>query len=224
MLSKAQEWNLIREIPKIKLEKAYGRDRLIDPATESSLIQDLSVPNKHGRTRRMREQLRDFLTIAQDSGMRPSEIFRIRIQNIDFTNMRIWSPHGKTPKARRFVPMSNRMKNALRIRVGDRREGWLFPSERSKTGHLTSIAKGFQALRDRTGVSEKVVPYSARHTYGSYAMEATGNIFAVADAMGHANVKSMVAYQRHSLDSLRSAIERRNANNDARHKSVFARN
>ena len=145
----------------------------------------------------------------------------MRIENIYWDQNRIWVPEGKTDNATRFVPMSDRMKNALRIRVGDRKEGWLFPSERSKTGHLTSIAKGFQALRDRTGVSEKVVPYSARHTYGSYAMEATGNIFAVADAMGHADVKSMVPYQHHSLDSLRSAIERRNANNDARHKSVL---
>jgi integrase len=186
MLSKAEEWNLIREIPKIKLEKAYGRDSLINPATESSLIQDLSVPNKHGRTRRMREQLRDFLTIAQDSGMRPSEIFRIRIENIDFPNMRIWNPHGKTAKARRFVPMSSRMKDALLTRAGagDRKEGWLFPSERSRTGHLMSIAKGFQALRDRMGLSATVVPYSARHTYASYAKEATGNVFAVSGAMG----------------------------------------
>jgi integrase len=81
---------------------------------------------------------------------------------------------GRRRRPGRFVPMSNRMKNALRIRVGDRKEGWLFPSERSKTGHLTSIAKGFQALRDRTGVSEKVVPYSARHTYGSYAWKPLG--------------------------------------------------
>jgi hypothetical protein len=46
-------------------------------------------------------------------------------------------------------------------------------------------------------------------------MESTGNIFAVAGAMGHADVKSMVPYQHHGLDSLRSAIERRNASNGA---------
>lgn len=179
MLSKAEEWNLIREIPRIRLVKAYGRDSLIAPATERSLIQDLSVPHKNGRTRRMREQLRDFFIIAQDTGMRPSEIFRIRNESIDFANMRTWNPHGKTAKARRFVPMSNRMKDALLVKVGGRKAGWLFFSGRSKTGHLMSIAKGFQALRDRTGVSANVVPYSARHTYASYAMEATGNVFAV---------------------------------------------
>jgi integrase len=90
---------------------------------------------------------------------------------------------------------------------------WVFPSDRSKTGHLNSIAVGFRALRQRVGVSSKVVPYSARHTYGSFTVEATGNIFAVADSMGHVDVQSMKPYQHHRLE----VIDRRNEANGSRH-------
>lgn len=217
MLSKAKEWKLIRDVPKIRLSKAYGRDTLIDSETERALLQSLSEPVKHKRTSRARTQLRDILVIAQDTGMRPKEIFRMRVEYIDWTNMRIWNPYGKTAKSRRFVPMSQRMKELLQHRCADRREGWVFPSSRSKSSHVNSINVGFRALRRRLGLSEKLVPYCARHTYGSYAMEATGNIFAVADSMGHVDVQSMKPYQHHRLDPLREVIDRRNKANGLRH-------
>lgn len=217
MLSKAKEWKLIRDVPKIRLLKAYGRDTLIDSQTERTLLQSLSEPVKHKRTRKARTQLRDILVIAQDTGMRPKEIFRMRIESIDWANMRIWNPYGKTAKSRRFVPMSQRMKELLQSRCSDKHEGWVFPSPRSKSGHLNSTNVGFRALRRRLGLSEKLVPYCARHTYGSYTMEATGNISAVADSMGHVDVQSMKPYQHHRLDPLREVIDYRNEATGLRH-------
>ena len=140
-----------------------------------------------------------------------------RIERIDWTNLRIWNTYGKTAKARRFVPMSDRMKDLLFVRCGQEKVGWVFPSSRSKSGHLNSIAVGFHALRKRTGVSSKVVLYSARHTYGSFTDETTGNIFAAADSMGHVDLQSMKPYQHHRLDPLRDAIDRRNEENKLRH-------
>jgi integrase len=64
------------------------------------------------------------------------------------------------------------------------------------------------------------VPYSARHTYGTYAPEATGNnTFAVADSMGHASLQSMKPYQHTRLDPVRDAINRRNQEIGSRHVS-----
>ncbi len=210
MVSKALEWKLMRIAPGIELAKARGRDVLIDGKTERALLEKLEGSIKHGGIQRHRDRLRDILVIAQDTGMRPSEIFRIRIENIDWNRMTIWNPYGKTDKARRFVPMSDRMAALLRTRCGSRKEGWLFPSEKSRTGHVNSIAVGFRALRERAGVSDQIVPYSARHTYGTYALEGTGNTFSVADSMGHADIQSMKPYQHARLDSVREAINQRN--------------
>ena len=113
--------------------------------------------------------------------------------------------------------MSERVKTMLRQRCGERKEGWVFPSPRSKSGHLTSIAKGFQAARNRAGLDKKLVPYSARHTYGTYTMEKSRNAFAVAKSMGHVDMKSMEPYQHHRLDPLREVIDRRNEANGSRH-------
>jgi integrase len=212
MFSKAIEWRVVREQPKFKLAKAYGRDTKISTTAEKLLLTKLSEPIKNKRNARARKDVHDVLIIAQDAGMRPSEIYRMRVENLDFETRQIWNPYGKTTKSRRFVPMSERMASALTERCLRKHEGWVFPSARSKSGHITTIAKGFQMLRERTGLSKKIVLYSARHTYGSYALAATGNLFAVAGSMGHVDLKSMEPYQHHDLASLRAAINRRNQN------------
>jgi site-specific recombinase XerD len=75
---------------------------------------------------------------------------------------------------------------------------------------LTTIATGFQAARDRAGLDKKLVPYSARLTYGTYTMEKSRNAFAVAKSMGHVDLKSMEPYQHQELEPLREVINQRN--------------
>jgi integrase len=142
--------------------------------------------------------------------MRPDEVFPMRFENIYWEQNRIWVSEGKTDNATRFLPMSDRMKTMLRAWCGLRKEGWIFPSSRSKAGHLTTIAKGFQAAWRRAGLDEKLVPYSARHTYGTYTMEKSGNAFAISKSMGHADLKSMELYQHRELEPLRVAINPHN--------------
>ena len=141
----------------------------------------------------------------------------MRIENLHWDANRIWIPEGKTEKARRFVAMSERVKTMLGQWCGERKEGWVFPSTRSQSGHLMTIAKGFQTARDRAGLDKKLVPYSARHTYGTYTMEKSRNAFAVAKSMGHVDLKSMEPYQHPRLEPLREVIDRRNEANSSRH-------
>ena len=61
-------------------------------------------------------------------------------------------------------------------------------------------------------MSKKLVLYSARYTYGGYALAASGNLFAVAGSIGHVDLKSMEPYLHHDLASLRAAINLRNQN------------
>jgi len=59
------------------------------------------------------------MVILQDCWMRPDEVFPMRIEDIHWDVNRwdvnrIWIPEGKTDKARRFVAMSDRVKEVLR--------------------------------------------------------------------------------------------------------------
>jgi integrase len=57
-----------------------------------------------------------------DTGMRPDEVFRMRVENIDFKQKAIFNPFGKTKAARRTIPMTDDVLSPLMARVKEARE------------------------------------------------------------------------------------------------------
>ena len=94
----------------------------------------------------------------RDTGMRNQrELYRVRIENLDWENRVIFVPESKTPEGRRLVPMSRRVLELLRTRCGTRAEGWVFPSKRSAAGHLCSIDRLFREARQQAGLPKELV-------------------------------------------------------------------
>ncbi|MGA7892071.1 MAG: tyrosine-type recombinase/integrase [Candidatus Sulfotelmatobacter sp.] len=208
LLGKAVEWNVITVAPTVKLMKEVGRELTIEPETEAKLLAVGKQPMK------------DILIVIQDTGMRPDEVFRIRIENIDWSRRLIFNPSGKTKAARRHVPISERMLGLLLIRCSEKREGWLFPSRRAKGGHITTVAKQFRDARSKAGLPKSLVLYCARHTFGTATYGATGNLAMVMKVMGHRGTRTAMHYQHPLLDPIREAIDQRNLRHKPRHNEL----
>lgn len=105
ILGKCVSWGYIPRVPKAKLQKEMRREKLLDEVAEAKLMPFL------------RQSLKDILVIVRDTGMRNiSEVCRMRIEHIDWHNRVISNPKGKTPEARRSVPMSDRVLDLLMTR------------------------------------------------------------------------------------------------------------
>jgi integrase len=199
ILHKAEEWGVIRSVPKFRLVKEYGRSLRLDDDAERKLLVVAGQP------------LRDAIILIRDTGMRNErELYRARIENIDWNGRVIFVPDSKTPNGRRLVPMTDRVLDLLLVRCGERREGWLFPSKRSKSGHLTTLAKRFREARKKAGLSESLVLYCGRHDYGTRVLKATGNLAAVMNTMGHKDVKTAMQYQHPEVEVVRQALNHNN--------------
>jgi integrase len=199
ILHKAEEWGVIRSVPKFRLVKEYGRSLRLDDDAERKLLVVAEQP------------LRDAIILMRDTGMRNErELYRTRIENIDWNGRVIFVPDSKTPNGRRLVPMTDRVLDLLLVRCGERREGWLFPSKRSKSGHLTTLAKRFREARKKAGLSESLVLYCGRHDYGTRVLTATGNLAAVMNTMGHKDVKTAMQYQHPEVELVRQALNHNN--------------
>jgi len=207
LLGKAAEWKVIASAPRIKLAKEIGREQTIDPETESQLLVVAKQP------------LKDVLVIMQDTGLRPEEVFRVRIENIDWRRV-IFNPHGKTRASRRHVLISERMSELLMLRCAGKTEGWLFPSKRAADGHLTTVDRQFQKARPAASLPVSLFLYCARHTFGTAVYEATGNLALVMKAMGHSDVRTAMRYQHPAFDSLREVIDQRNLRHNSRHSEL----
>jgi integrase len=205
MLHKAEEWKLIARAPKVKLMKEHGRSLRLDDDAERRLL--AAAANCKWR-KRTSDLFRDIVILMRDTGMRNQrELYRMRIENLDWDNRIIFVPDSKTPEGRRLVPMSRRVLEILRERCGSRHEGWVFPSSRSAGGHIRSIDRLFRQARTKAGLSKDLVLYCARHDYGTRVLMRTGNLAAVMKTMGHRDVKTAMHYQHPELEIVRDALD-----------------
>lgn len=132
------------------------------------------------------ERFRDVVVLMRETGMRNErELYRVRIESIDWMNKLIFIPDSKTPSGTRRIPMSDRAVSILRARCAGRDQGWVFPSKRSVAGHLTTVGKLFRQARNKAGLPKELVLYCSRHDYGTRVLRETGNLAGVMKRMGH---------------------------------------
>jgi site-specific recombinase XerD len=207
MLHKAEEWKLIVRVPKIKLMKEHGRSLRLDDIAEEKLLAASTCCEWRPRTR---ELFRDIVILMRDTGIRNErELFRMRIENLNWESRLIFVPDSKTPEGRRLVPMSQRVSEILARRCGTKNDGWFFSSTRSAPGHLRSICNLFRKARNEAGLPKELVLYCARHDYGTRILTRTGNLAAVMKTMGHSDVKTAMHYQHPELEIVRAALDYR---------------
>jgi integrase len=216
MLKKAQEWGIMRSVPVVKLVEEHGREELIEPWMEARLLAVTKIarsPTSKHAPRSVNygwQPLRDVLIIMLDTGMRPAEVFRMRWEHVKWDREIIFVPRSKSRKSKRFVGLTERVRAALLARRTDPSDGWIFQSARAKSGHLETVQKQFERAKQMAGLPESLVLYCARHRFSTDAMEGTGNLMAVMDAMGHEKIDTTRLYNHPGIKQIRDAIERRN--------------
>jgi integrase len=156
--------------------------------------------------------LDDVLVLMLDSGMRDGEVVRMEIQNIYSDNGYYFNPKSKTKRARRRVPLSKRVITRLLARCGDRREGWVFPSPKSKSGHieLRGLQKQFRVIADALKIPRKLKLYCSRHTFGTVVMDATKNPYVIMQGMGHEELDTTMLYMHNDVMQLKAVIDKHN--------------
>ena len=213
MLHKAEEWGLIAKVPKLKLSKELGRTLRLDQEAERRLLAAADSLLERGMwTRKMHATFRDIVVLVRDTGMRnKKELFRARIEDIEWNSRVFYIRDSKTDNGRRFVPLSDRALELLKARCGERREGWIFTAF-SASGHLTAVDRKFRQARNAAGLPEKLVLYCGRHDYGTRVLQGTGNLAAVMRAMGHGSPSTAMKYQHPELEQVRRVLNGTNSN------------
>jgi integrase len=119
------------------------------------------------------------------------------------------NPCGKTKSAKRPIPLLNGSLAVLQRRhmaQGFPAQGWIFPTKKSSTGHISTITKAFKTAREAAGLPAAMCVYTARHG----ALTDLGAVLSTAAIMeigGHTDPRVAMKYQHPKTANLQALLD-----------------
>ena len=150
------------------------------------------------RTFHERTKIRDLaiMTLLLGTGIRVSECVGLNVHDVDFKNSGI-SIHRKGGKEV-TVYFGDEVEEALKAYLEERRsvdpkensEDALFLSSQKRRITVRSVENLVKKYTATIGTSKHITPHKLRSTYGTNLYRETGDIYLVADVLGHSDVNT----------------------------------
>ena len=84
----------------------------------------------------------------------------------------------------------------------------LFISKRGTRMSARSVQQRLKSLAARTGISHNVYPHLLRHSFASHLLESSGDLRAVQELLGHADISTTQVYTHLDFQHLARVYER----------------
>jgi site-specific recombinase XerD len=151
-------------------------------------------------------QIRVLLSIGYGSGLRVSEVVRLKVKHIDKSLGIIRVEQGKGRKDR-HVMLSPQILALLgewwRVRSTHNDEGvplaerWLFPG-RGEGAHLTprQVSRLFQQTLVAAGINKRVTLHALRHSFATHLFDRGTDIRTIQALLGHEKLETTARYTR----------------------------
>jgi len=140
-------------------------------------------------------RLRLLVLVALTTGMRVSEIFGLRWQDVLYDEGLIAVRAKLKGGKMRYVPMTPELAGELRqdstAISGDR----IFPPKPGATSGRQRVEGSFEDLLERAGI-EDFRFHDLRHTFASWYMMNGGDLYELAKILGHSNIKMTERYAK----------------------------
>jgi site-specific recombinase XerD len=154
-------------------------------------------------------QARAILMALYSTGMRRSELVRLRVEDIDSERMVIHIRKGKGGKDR-DVPLCPRLLETLRQYWRWKKpKTWLFPGQsRADDKHLTDKAV-WHVCNDaarHAGIKKRVSPHMLRHSFATHLLEDGTDLPTIQMLLGHADLEATSIYLHLSRRHLEKTV------------------
>ena len=140
---------------------------------------------------------RALLELFYSSGLRLAEVCALRWVDLDFAQGLV-SVLGKGSK-QRVVPVGSHALKALAewrlaLHRNVRDTQFVFPGRNDKSITSRAIQLRLRQLAQRQGVFKRVHPHLLRHSFASHMLESSGDLRAVQELLGHADIATTQIY------------------------------
>ena len=178
------------------LDEGSGRMRIVSLEEEIAYLAAASKPLKH------------IARIILDTGMRPEEVFRIEVANLDLIQKSIFNPFGKTRAARRKLTMTDDVFPILKELATNAATQFIFPSPDDASRPIGSVRKAHDAAVRRAKIKPAFRLYDLRHTYATRVAMAGVDLPTLAALLGHTNIQMTMRYVHPAEEHKREATSK----------------
>ncbi len=142
---------------------------------------------------------RAFMELFYSSGLRLAEIAALDCGSLDLSSGQVRIEKGKGSKSR-IVPVGKPARKALREWLTVRPDllkletDALFISKLGSRLSHRSIQQRLKHWAVKQGLDQNIHPHRLRHAFASHLLESSGDIRAVQELLGHANISTTQVY------------------------------
>jgi integrase/recombinase XerD len=150
---------------------------------------------------------RAMLAILYGSGLRVSEVARLKVADIDSARNVLWVRSGKGRRDRQALLPPKRRELLRCYWRAQRPTDWLFPGTRP--GQPISVKAIFRACRKAArvaGIAKSLHPHLLRHAFATHLLEAGVNLRTIQFLLGHANLETTARYLQVADVNVRATI------------------
>ena len=165
---------------------------------------------------------RAMMELFYSSGLRLSELTNLDLDSIDLAenSLRAIGKGNKT----RILPIGRKAVEALQGWLSKRNtmakpdESALFVSNRGKRISTRSVQQRLELLATKTRLDQHIHPHKLRHSFASHILESSGDLRAVQELLGHADISTTQIYTHLDFQHLAKVYD--NAHPRARKKKT----
>ena len=144
--------------------------------------------------------IRDYaiMELTYSSGLRLAEVVSLNVVDIDLTEGQV-RVTGKGRKTR-MVPVGRMACRAIRDWLVARldqiaeSEQALFVSKQGKRMSPRAVQKRMQVWSRKQGLDQRLHPHMLRHSFATHLLESSGDLRAVQELLGHADISTTQVY------------------------------
>ncbi|ARF51716.1 tyrosine recombinase XerC [Pantoea stewartii] len=153
---------------------------------------------------------RTMLEVMYGGGLRLSELVNMDCRHVDLEAGEVWVS-GKGNKERR-VPIGRTAVNWIKQWLPHRLafnadDDALFLSSRGKRISARNVQKRFAEWGIKQGVNSHIHPHKLRHSFATHLLESSGDLRAVQELLGHANLSTTQIYTHLDFQHLASVYD-----------------
>ena len=141
-----------------------------------------------------------MISLLYSSGLRVSELVKLKPQDLRFEEKVGWVRGGKGGKDRMFL-LSENLSSELKDYIAKQDKSYIFSKDKPLT--TRNVQKIIKKLREKTGIQKKITPHTLRHSFATHLLESGTDIRYIQTLLGHASLNTTQLYAHVSTEQLK---------------------